>query len=684
MAALQTLRDKAAVFITALIALALLAFILTDLLGSGSSLFSDRETAGKIDGETVKFQDLQAKIEAAEEFAKMNSQTGTLSEEEQNQIREQVWQKEIRDITFGKLFDKAGIEVTPKELLDMVTGSHIAPVLRQLFVNQQTGTYDAASAQRFLENKNSDPRARFFWQNIENNLKDNREMGKYMALLRQGTYCNSVQTEVEKNKRENNVDVNFVGIRYTLIPDSTISVSDAEINSRYKKDKELYKTDNTRDIEYVSFPIRPTDEDRNDTHKSVEQMKADFASSEVDAFRFAQMNSDAAVSNLYQTADELPNRIKSFVESAQVGEVFGPYRDGDAFKLTRLVAVASRPDSVKARHILIRDDKNLADSLYAVAKSKKADFAALARQYSQDPGSAINGGDLGWFADGAMVPEFNEACFGGAKGDVVLVTSQFGHHIIDIQDKGVEKKKYNTATIEKTVQYGSRTRQEVYADALAKISKIKDAKSFQAVADTANLIKRIARNIRSSQHSINSIQHGREIVKWAFDAKVGDVSELFQVDDEFVLAVLTKKQEKGYADVADVRSGIERQIRNEKKAEQIRSLVDGKSLAEVAKLYDGKLHVDSVKNLSFAANSVSGAGVEPALVGKMIASEPNNVTSVEGNNGAYVFEVLNRAQQNITDEQIKATYAQQMSTLQYYLSQVVTDVDIDDQRIKFY
>lgn len=681
MAALQTLRNKAAWFITGIIALALLAFILTDLLGSGNSLFIDRETVGVIDGESVKIQEFQNKIEQAEEFAKMNSQ-GSLTDEAQNQIREQVWQEEITNITFGKLYEKAGIVVTAEELLDMAIGQNISPMLRQLFTNPQTGIYDKAQAENFLRNKKSDARAYFFWANVEKQLKQNRLAEKYMNLISKSVVCNKVQTELEMAKRANAYNVNFVNVRYSLIPDSTIQVSDAEIRDRYNKDKEMYRVGEGRDIEYVSFPIRPTDLDREETIKALEDLKADFENPETNAYDYAQMNSETPAVERYLRPAQLNSSLAKFVETAQVGEVYGPYLDGATYKLSRLAATAMRPDSVKARHILIRDSKELADSLLDVVK-KGGNFADLARQYSQDPGSAINGGDLDWFADGVMVPSFNEACFTGRKGDIVLVQSQFGYHIINIQDRGAEVKKYSVATIEKSLQYSQRTQQQVYAEVNAFAANIAKA-GFQAVVDTSNVIKRVARSIRPNAQSINSIRHARDIVKWAYeDASVGDVSKVFLCDDEFVIAQLTGEQEKGYAKVSDVSAGIANTIRRDKKADVIAEATKGKSLEDIAALYNTK--IDTAASVSYALNSVPGAGMEPALVGKISASETGQVvTGVKGNNGSYAFAISGAEAQNVTEAQVQASYTQRAQQVTYAVRQVVTDVEIEDNRIKFY
>ncbi len=684
MAALQTLRNKAAVFITALIALALLAFILTDLLGSGNSIFVDRETLGVIDGHKVKAQEFQQKIENAEAIYKIENNSASIPEQRQNELRESVWQQEIAQVTFGELFKNAGVDVSDAEVLDMAIGDHIAAPCRQLFTNPQTGIFDREMAINYLkQGRHSDAHFAFYWSDLEQKLRFQRKFQKYGALIAQSAFCNKAQVELAQAKLSKNVDVNFVNVRYAIVPDSTVAVSESEIKARYKKDREIYRVKEGRDIEYVSFPIRPTDLDREDTRKAVEELKADFANPETNAFNYAQMNSEGDVDSRYYAASQLSGTLKSFVEGAQVGEVYGPYLEGETYKLSRLADVAMRPDSVKARHILVQESKELADSIYKLAKNG-ADFAALARQYSKDPGSAVNGGDLDWFKDGVMVPSFNEACFTGKAGDIVLVESQFGYHIINIQARGVEVKKYHVATIEKTVQYSSRTQQQVYAQAQTLASKIKDGQSFQAVIDTSNIIKRVARGIASSAQSVNSITHAREIVKWAYEAEVGDVSTLFPCDDEFVLATLTKIQPEGYADVNDVSISIAAQIRRDKKAEAVTAATQGMTLAQIADKYG--LKVDSAKNVNYNANSVAGAGMEPALVGKAVVAEQGKVFSaIKGINGAYAIEVVAANDAPASEaESVKSSYQSRLRSLPYYLQQVVTDVEIEDNRIKFY
>ncbi|MCQ2229102.1 MAG: SurA N-terminal domain-containing protein [Bacteroidales bacterium] len=681
MAALQALRNKAGIAITVLIAIALLSFILTDLMGQ-NSIFSNNDEIGEIDGEAVKVQEYQQRIEEYEAFTKMNQGTMSLTEDIQNQIREQVWRQMVQERAFNKAFENAGVDVTADELLDMAVGNHISPALRPLFTNPQTNAYDRQMAENFLRNKNQDPQASFYWSFIEKNIKQDRKQNKYMTLLRKSLFCTDSQAKVEADKRAKEVDMAFVGVRYANIPDSTVVVSENDIKARYNKNKELYKVEAARDIEYVSFPIKPTDADRDETIKALEELKADFAAEETDAYRFAQLNSENPAAERFVNKAALTQSLAQFVETAKVGEVYGPYREGESYKISRLVAVAQRPDSVKARHILIREDAKLADSLYNVVK-KGGDFAAAARRYSEDPGSAINGGDLDWFTDGVMVPEFNEACFTGAKGDIVKVQTQFGTHIINIQDKGASSVKYSVATIDKSVQYSNRTHQDVYAQAQTFASYAKDQASFNAQLDSMNLVKRYGNGIRQNAQGVNSLRSARDLVKWAFKAELGDVSEVFEANDEFVVALLVRAQEKGYASIADVTPSISRELRNEKKAEAIAAAVAGKSLSEIAAQYNTK--VDSANNVSFGSNSIAGAGNEPVLVGAVVALQNGaRVEALKGNNGVYVAEVSNVETKEADIESAKVAYMQQFQSLEYQVSSVITDVDVDDNRIRFY
>ncbi len=681
MATLQTLRNKAGVFIAIMIGVALLAFILTDLLGSKSSVFSNDDTIGRIDGEKIKVLEYQRKVEEMEAFTKMNQQTMSLNDEVQSQIRENVWQNFVQEIAFGKQYQKAGIDVTPEELYDMAVGNHIAQSLRPLFSDPQTGIYNRSFAQNFLMNKGTDPQAAFYWSFIEKGLKNERLGSKYVNLVRKSLYCTNNQVEFEKSLRAKNADIQFVGIRYSAIADSTVNVSDSEIKSAYNGKKDLYKVDDARDIEYVVFPIQPTEADRAATEEYVAGLVADFSNPETDAVRFASINAETPVASRFRSLSEL-GAIADWASAAKVGEVYGPYKDGNSYCISRLVAVEQRPDTVKASHILIRSNETLADSLFQRAKAGD-NFAALARKFSEDSGSAINGGDLGWFSDGTMVSEFNEACFTNPKGSILKVQTTFGTHIINVVDKGVANKKYNVATVDKSVQYSSKTHQNVFNVANQFALDNRTEAAFDANADSLRLARRKGVNIRKNAHSISTIHHARDIVKWAYGAEVGEVSDLFECDDEFIVAKLVKTQDKGYAKIADVSTNISRDLRREKKAEMIGAFADGKSLAEVAANYNAK--IDTASNVSFAANTIPGIGMEPNLIGSVAGAEAGApIQVVKGNNAVYIYTVTSKNDAAQNDAAIRSAIAQQYSNVEYSLSKYINDIDVEDNRIKFY
>lgn len=680
MATLQALRTKAGVFIAIFIGLALLAFILTDLLGSNGSMFSNNDVIGEIDGQTIKYQEYQNRVDEYETFLKLTQGTTSLNEEIQNQIREEVWRQMIGEIAFGEVYENVGIDVSAAEILDMAVGSHIAPALQQMFTNPQTGTYDRAAAENFLRNKGTDAQASFYWNFMEKTLKSSRQSAKLMSLVRGSIYCTDAQAKVEAEKRAKSVDMAYVSVRYNAIADSLFVVSEAEIKSRYEQKKELFSVQEGRDIEYISFPIVATQKDVDATMKAVEDLKVDFSAADIDAYRFAQNNAETPVSERFMSEAQLPQAIVEFVKTAKVGEVYGPYREADSYKISRLVAIAQRPDSVKASHILIRQNAQLADSLMGVANA--SNFATLARQYSEDPGSAINGGDLDWFVDGMMVPTFNEACFTGTKGSIVRVESQFGTHIIYIQDKGVSSTKYSVATIDKSIQYSTETHRDVFNVANNFVSSVKDKASFDAMADSANQVKRFATSIRKNSQNINNVRSAREVVRWAYEAEVGDVSDLFECNDEFIVATLVKKQDKGYAKLQDVAMVVSREILNEKKAASVSEAVQGKTLVQIAEMY--KANVDTASGVSFASNTVAGAGIEPNLVAKAVVAEQGKVEPVKGNNAAYAFVVNNIETKDSDIEAAKAAYMQQFVGFEYQVQMHVTDVEIEDNRIKFY
>lgn len=679
--------------VAAFIGLALLAFILTDLVGSGQSMFGGQnQTVAKVNGEKVSIGEYQNMLNEFEDYAKLSSGRGSLDENTMNRLRDQVWNQMIQQLVMGEKYVQLGLTVTPDEIFDMVAGKNVHPSIRQMFTNPQTGVFDQAQVINFLQNKGNDPQANFYWSFLEKQLKNERLMTKYATLVKAGMFVTDQQAKSEAAAKASEVDFNYLVVRYQTISDSLIKVSDSEIKKYYNNHQSAYKVDPSRDIEYVTFMVKPSDEDRQATFDWVNNQRVQFANPATDAIQFVNMNSETPDDNRYLKLEQYSTELQRFIAGAALHDVFGPYLEAEAYKLSRLVDIKQMPDSVKARHILIRNNApernvKLADSLLSRVRMGD-DFAALARQYSQDPSSAINGGDLGWFAEGMMVQPFNDACFTGNKGDVVKVETQFGLHIIQILEVGKPVTKYNVATLDRKIDYSQKTYQMVYAQATRFASENNNSAKFNAAIEKDNLVKRYGRDLKSSDYTLAALESPRELIKWAFTAKKGDLSQVYEFGSEFVIATLTGIQEKGYTPVKEVSAQISRELRNQKKAEQIKANIQSKGASSIDQLATLMgTTVESATDINFGSFQVPGAGAEPALVAVATATAEGQMSKpVAGNNGVYVVKVNQKSPTGMTADAEKVSLKQQIGfKVDYQLMQsLATEANVDDNRIDFY
>lgn len=697
MATLEKIRSKGGVLVAIFVGFALFAFIMTDLMSSGGSMFTgSRMEVASINGNSINIQDFQNKVSEMEEFNKLNQGNNSLSEEQVNRLRDQVWDQLISQTILSEKYQELGLSVSSDELKDMVSGNNIHPAILQhpLFANQQTGQFDKQQVINFLMAKNQDPTAHFYWMVMEEQLINDQLFNKYRDLLKKGMYVPTSWEESEVEARSKQVDFDFVTTRFTSVSDSLVSVSDKEINAYYKKNREQFQQEASRSLEYIAFEVEPTEEDRENTLAWVTNMMKDFSKPDVDAVQFINLNSDEPFSNRNHRAAEFSSEIESFVTTAKPGEVYGPYLEDNAYKATRLIEVNQLPDSVRARHILIQgasleDANKEADSLMNLIK-RGTDFATLARKHSQDQGSAINGGDLDWFTEGTMVKPFNDAAFNGKKGDVVKVESDFGVHIIQIQDQSRPSSKYKVATLARNITYSSKTYQRIYTEATRFASLNNSVDKFNEAITEENLTKRFARNIHRNDRSVTNLDASRELVKWSYDASVGALSPVFEFGDKFVIAHLISATDKGTTPLADVKSSIERSLLNDKKAEYItekykQAIEENSSLDAIAASMNG--NVQSANDITFGSFQVPGAGVEPSLVAMAVYSPINEISKpIRGTNGVYIVKVTNIDEINIEPENVEAELAQGATMkIDYQLMETLTErSEIVDKRYNFY
>jgi len=695
MATLERIRNKGGILVAVVIGLALFAFILGDFLkkNSGGNQANSIEV-GEINETTISYSAYQNQISQAEDFRKLQTGSSSIDENTQYQITNQVWEQMIQEIIMNEKFEDAGIDVSTEEVLEMATGKNAHPAIRQMFSDPQTGVFNQAAVVNFLKNRKRDANANLYWEYIKKAIVNEKLSSKYSNLFSKGFYTTQNMITSEANANLRSVDFDFVAVNYSTIPDSTIEISNSEIKDYYNKHIDDYKQDAERTIQYVTFPVNPSEEDKQLAEKWISDTKEEFSNPNTDAAQFVTMNSDQPYEDKNLKADELRIAIKDFVVNGKAGDVYGPYLEDEAYKLSRIVSIKEMPDSVRARHILIQEQdptkaNAIADSLINLI-NKGADFADLARKNSKDTGSAINGGDLNWFKEGMMVKPFNDACFNAKKGDVVKVETQYGIHIINIQNVGNTVTKYNVATLARDVKYSSKTYQQVYSEANKFAANNNNSEKFIEAIKTENKTPRFA-TLKANDRNVRGLENSRRLVQWAFEGDVNDMSPtIYEFGNQFVIAIITDAKEEGNQNINEVASRIKSLIAKDKKAEIImKKFIDNtqtsQSLSSLAQKMES--NVQSAVNINFASYQVTGAGFEPALVGLATTADVDKISvPVKGNRGVYVVKVTSEnVAENSDLEAAKRILTQSVEyKVRSLYNSIREEAQITDNRAKYF
>lgn len=653
MAVIEKIRGKAGLLI-GIVGFSLVAFILGDFLSSNSGFFtsSDR-TVGEINGKSINVLDFEAKVQTSVENYKMQNNTETVDQNAMDQVREQTWNQLINDMVMKPEFEKLGITCSPKELLDMVQGKNPHPEVKRAFSDPKTGAFNPANVANFLKNMDNDQtgRARKQWLNFENAIREERIQQKYNTLIRQGLYVTTDEAKDDFLARNKSASVRYVLLPYSTISDSTIELSDSDLEAYYDKTIKKYKQEASASIDYVTFDVTPSDVDRQAAVFEANKLAEEFKTAADDSV-FVALNSDVPYSASFVKKGTLAPNLDSVMFNAPVGRVVGPYEENGSYRIARLSAVKMLPDSVKASHILLRVDPAAKDAIMARADSIKkalqggADFKSLSDQYSTDEGAKTKGGDLGWFMPGMMVKEFNDACFEGRKGDYTIVETQFGVHIIHITDQGKPSLNVRVAYVDRKIAPSSKTYQSIYTKANDFAAKYTTAEDFDKGVSELKLTKMTEGNIMENSRQVGPLENSRELALWAFTSEIGTVSRTYEFGNRFVVAKLNGRREKGFSKIEEIREQLTAEVRREKKAEQLAEKMKkgGNSLESVSAAVGQP--VMSGENVSFASPVVP-SGMEPYLVGYLLAQKPGQVTPpLKGVAGVYMAQVVSFA--NVT------------------------------------
>lgn len=712
MATLQKIRNKAGVLVAVIIGLALLAFILGDFLNQGPSVFSRKQMeVAEIDGESIDYMNYNAKIEELANFYRMNYQMNSLTEDMLENIRDEVWRTTVRDIIMSKAYEDLGINVGIEELKSMLLGDSISaggtrmsmvephPIIRQMFTNPETGEFNRFQLMNYFNAISNDmyKDERKRWIYIENQIVDERMNQKYFNLVRKGIQPNSLDARNYAYESGSSVSFDYVYTSFNTVEDEEIEITQKDVENYYNNHKNKFRQEEGRSVEYVIFPIQPSGDDDRLAREFIEQSKIPFIRSE-NPISFVNNNSDNPYQDVNYSPDDFPAQYQDSLFNAEPGYVAGPYFEEDAYKIARVLDYTSVPDSVRARHILIslavqRDEnraEQIADSLKNVIENG-GDFFTLAREFSADESNREIGGDLGWFREGTMVKAFSDFCFYNETGDLGVVETRFGYHVIQIENQSEKSRKAKVAIVERQVVPSDATYQNIYSNAVQFRSEATDLEKFRAEYAEKNLTPRFATDFQSSANELPGLDNSREIIRWAYENDENSISQIFDLSDKYVVAALTDVKEKGIAPLESVRSEIEIEVRKEKKLEKLLETVNEKvsgagSIEDVASALNSE--IASAERVRLSNPFISSVGLEPGVVASAYSLEDGSLsTPVKGVNGVFVFQVIEKNEPenlDVASAQQRLKYMME-SRVNYEGFEALREMaDIEDSRIRFY
>ena len=699
MATLGKIRNRSGLLLT-VIGVAMLAFILGDFMSSLGSAGGGSIYVGEVLGEDVMRQAYEVKVEEGIENWKSQNQQGVLNQTTTAQIRSQIWDQYVRDLIMNNEFGKLGIDVSDDEFFELLQGLNVHPEISKVpaFQDQATGQFDRTKVLGYLKQIDQDPtgEARTRWVGFQKYLIGLIKTSKYNSLVSNAMYVTGEEARLNFNENSQNITFNYVAIPFSSVADSMVEPTESELANYYDDNKSDYEQAASKDVDFVVYTVIPSQEDDATTKSAITDLKADFTIFE-DYDLMARRNSDNTSARFtFTTKEGLADKNWDELFNAEQGTVIGPYQASQGvYRIAKLVIAQNRPDSVEARHILITPTETMSlDSVNIRIEAIKAqiqsgtDFGDLAQKNSDDKGSAIKGGDLDWFSEGAMVDEFNEACFTSKRGDLSVVTSQFGVHLIEVTKTSRAVRKVKIAFIDRNVEPSTETYNTYYSQAAQFAGKIlNEGIAFDSLVAQQNLVKRSDSKVTADKQSIVGLPNSREMVRWMNTTDEETVSEVFQFENSYVVAYLTKEHIKGNVPLEDIKEQISALVVKDKKADYITAAITGDDLAAIA-TNNGQTVVNA-QRANLANLSLQGIGYEPELVGSIFGTAVGSVSSpIAGANAVYVIEVTAKDDAKTNGDFTKQKQEVKKGAAAYANGAAYkvlnTEADVKDNRSDFY
>lgn len=679
MAILNSIR-KRGVFLIIIIALALFSFILADVIRNGG--FSSEKsltTVATINGESLTRDIFMKQVELTQRNLGENGTTA--------QAMNMVWDRELRNVLQQQQYDALGLTAQKEQLEESLRmGLASNPTFQDA-----DGIYSALKVQEYIANvKATNPTAYQQWLDYENNLKSGALQTTYYNMIKAGMRSTLSEGEQEYRYQNDKINMQYVYVPYTSIPDADVSVTDSEIEAYIRNNAADYEQTPQVDVQFVSFSEAPSDVDIADAEVAITSLLKDrevynsnIKATEIlkglenteDYQNFINDNSDVPFQDRYFFKSDIPEAIAEDLFATPLNGIYGPYKLGDNNNISKVIGITQMPDSVQSRHILIRyqgsfrasdaitrskeDAKAMADSITRVLKRNKKKFEALAKTLSDDKSNSDKGGDLGYVGPGKMTKELNDFIFDNKTGTLGVVETEFGFHVVEVQEQKNKQKAMKFATLSKEIEASEKTLNEVFANA-SRFELAAQKGDFSQIAKEQELALKPVNKIGALDATIPGVGNNRSIVNWAFgeDVSATDVKR-FSILDGYVVVQLTRKSPKGLMSIAEASALVMPKLRNGLKAKQIMATISGDDLDAIASSQG--ITVQNATAITMAAPTIPGAGAEPEVVGAAFAKAAGETTSlIAGEKGVFIVRVT--AVNNAPALENYASFANQLNS----------------------
>ncbi len=710
MALLEKMRKKMGWFITIIIALALLAFIVdADTLQSAISMFSSKYDVGKIGGKSISAQQYQKRVESFNKIYEITTGNASTNEEATEMINESAWKDAISDYILMPACKSAGVGVGQEELNDMCQGVDISPVLMSQGFTDAQGNFNKEAFLDFVSNidKDASGNLKTYWNFLQDNILKDRMFVKYTSLLEASDVANNLQIKRDIAENNTSYNVDFVMAPISFATDSTITISDSEIKSYYNRVKSSLYQEESREADLVAFDIVPSEGDIEKANEEIKVLYPEFLAQEnvTELKNFLYKNSDYTYDGEYYKKGDLTSisaTLDEFVANGSVEAVLEPQQSGNDFVAAKITGKAMIPDSLFVKYIPVGADVKVADSILTVLK-KGESFAAVAAQsfpeeYLQQlqPGQEL--GEIGWVTSSTIansLPKEFRQLFTSKTGEPekLMVNGNYLITLVTKTSKPVQKTQ--AAILLKKAVASQDTYSRIYQEANSLVEKSGGKlEGFIEEASQRGLDIIPVANITGRQKTLHNYNNMREVTRWIYENPVGKVSPVFSIDNKyFFVAAVTKINPRGEAPVSQVSSYIKSQLEAEKKVEKM--VAEAKvafgnevtSLEEVAEKYNTS--VSSQNGITFSSIQSYGQ-LDPMFIGAVAAAgekgETKIIGPVKGAMGIYYFKINDKETGAYYSEDDAARRREQIaSSMINVLPQVMLqDNKTQDNRYKFY